>query len=95
MKLSDHCKESITLFGEPFEEVHKWLDEFAGKEGIGFRHRKYRHHLKGAEEVRIKFGETAFHVALQHIKSDLKDEGWSEKDGIPKDQEHYQKMGLF
>ncbi|MGD0969874.1 MAG: hypothetical protein ABSA04_00515 [Desulfobaccales bacterium] len=26
----NHCKESINLFGQPYEEVHLWLDEFQG-----------------------------------------------------------------
>ena len=95
MKFSEHCKESITLFGNPFEEVHKWLDEFADAPGIGFKHRRFRHHLKGIEEVRKIFGDIASDVALQHVKSDLKEEGWTEKDRIPKDEDDYKKMGLF
>ena len=28
-KFEDHCAETIKLFGKPYEEVHRWLDEFA------------------------------------------------------------------
>ena len=31
-----HCHESMLRFGQPFEEVHRWLDEFQGTP-------KYRH----------------------------------------------------
>lgn len=95
MKLSDHCTESILLFGKPFEEVHQWLDEFAGAPGIGFKHRKIRHHLQGIEEIRKLFGDTATEVGLQHIKSDLKEEGWQKTDRFPKDENDYKKLGLF
>ena len=54
-----HCEESVRLFGEPFEEVHKWLDEFAGLPPHGMRHRKFRHHLAGIDEVRKRWGERA------------------------------------
>jgi hypothetical protein len=39
-----HCGESIRLFGQPYEEVHRWLDAFAGSPEYGFRHWKKRHH---------------------------------------------------
>ena len=34
-------------------------------------------------------------VARQHIITDLKEEGWTEDDPFPRDEEHYVKMGLF
>lgn len=95
MKFEDHCNESIILFGTPFKEVHKWLDEFAGVPGIEFKHRQIRHHLKGVEEIRKLFGEVASDAGLQHIKSDLKQEGWTDKDRVPIDQEDYKKMGFY
>jgi len=90
-----HCQESITLFGKPYEEVHRWLDEFMGMEPYGMRHRKVRHHLQGIKSVVKLFGEEAGEVARQHIISDLKEEGWTEADPFPKDQQDYLKMGLF
>jgi len=41
------------------------------------------------------FGEEAAKAAKQHIISDLKEEGWTETDPFPRDEEHYVKMGLF
>ena len=53
------------MLGKPFEEVHRWLDEFAGQPPYGMRHRKLRHHLAGIEQVR-KLGTTT----LQPVATD-------------------------
>jgi hypothetical protein len=90
-----HCNESIALFGGPFKDVHAWLDALAGTPEYGFKHRRKRHHAAGVEEVRKLFGEKAAAAARQHIISDLKQEGWTEKDPFPKDETHHVKMGLF
>jgi hypothetical protein len=82
-------------FGGPFEEVHKWLDEYAGTPEYGFRHRRKRHHEKGIQAVVELFGEEAGRVARMHIVSDLKEEGWKEGDKFPKDEEDYIKIGFF
>lgn len=95
MKFEDHCAELIRLFGKPFKEVHNLLDEFAGLPEYGFKHRKVRHHLEGMNEIRELFGEQAVEVAMQHIKSDLKEEGWKETDKFPKNESEYKRMGLF
>ena len=95
MNFEDHCEESERLFGNRFEEVHKWLDEFAGTPEYGMRHRKMRHHHDGINQVIKLFGEEAGKAAKQHILSDLKLEGWSETDPFPKDREYYVKIGLF
>jgi uncharacterized protein YcaQ len=91
----EHCQESISLFGKPYEKVHLWLDHFMGTEQYRMRHRKVRHHQAGINQVIERFGEEAGEVARQHIISDLKEEGWTETDPFPKDQEDYIKMGLF
>ena len=93
MKFQDHCADSIRLFGDGFEEVHLWLDEFAAT--LGARHRRKRHHLAGIQEVRRRWGDQAAEAARQHIVSDLKEEGWQEHDRIPADEQDYLKMGLF
>ncbi|MCX5814390.1 MAG: hypothetical protein NT178_17875 [Proteobacteria bacterium] len=90
-----HCEESIRLFGKEYEEVHLWLDEFAGSKEYGMRHRKIRHHSAGIKEVIELFGDDAGIAAKQHIITDLKEEGWSENDHFPKDEADYMKMGLF
>ena len=90
-----HCAESIVLFGKPFGEVHKWLDEFAGRPPYGMRHRKLRHHQAGINEARKRWGDAAAAAARQHIISDLKMEGWTEAQRFPQDERDYVAMGLF
>jgi hypothetical protein len=90
-----HCADAAARFGKPHEEVHRWLDEFAGVAPYGMRHRKKRHHLSGIDEVRRLWGDEAAEVARQHIIADLHLEGWREADPFPKDEAHYQRMGLF
>jgi hypothetical protein len=94
MTFKKHCEESKRLFGEPFEEVHHWLDELMWK-GLGARHRRKRHHQAGIRQAVALFGEKAGEAARQHIISDLKEEGWSEADPFPRDEEHYIRIGLF
>lgn len=93
-RIDDHCQESLLLFGAPFEEVHRWLDEFAGTPEYGMRHRRVRHQAAGLQEAIRLFGSDAGKVARQHIISDLK-EGWTETDPVPKDEKDYVRMGLF
>jgi hypothetical protein len=54
-----HCEESIRLFGQPFEQVHLWLDEFQGTPEYGMRHRRVRHHEAGIQEAIKLFGKKA------------------------------------
>jgi hypothetical protein len=91
-----HCEESFATFGKPYEEVHLWLDEFAGSRQYGFKHRRVRHHEDGIKQVIDLFGEEAGRAARQHIVTDLKEERWNEKENrFPKDEADYVKMGLF
>ncbi len=59
------------------------------------RHRRKRHHWRGVQEVQSRFGEVAAEAAMQHIKSDLRQEGWTEADRFPRDEADYLQMGLF
>jgi hypothetical protein len=79
-----HCEESVRLFGQPFEEVHLWLDEFARAPGIGMKHRRKRHHEDGIQQAVKLFGEIGGRAARQHIISDLKEEGWTERNNFPR-----------
>lgn len=94
-RLEDHCAESLRIFGETFENVHLWLDEFAGTPEYGFRHRRKRHHEAGIRKAADLFGDGAEEAARLHIISDLKEEGWTEKDHFPLDEADYLRMGLF
>jgi hypothetical protein len=95
MKLEDHCRQATEMFGKPWDELHRWLDEFAGSERYGMRHRRVRHHEAGIREAVRLFGQEAEPVARQHIVDDLRQEGWTESDPFPRDEAHYVAMGLF
>jgi len=95
MTFQQHCEESQRLFGKRYEEVHRWLDEFMGKPGYGMRHRRKRHHEVGIRQAAELFGKETGEVARRHIVSDLKEEGWTESDPFPRDEEHYIRIGLF
>ena len=54
--------------GEPFREVHEWLDEFFPT--MEFHHRIVRHHVRGVEEAESLFGPRGRLAAEIHIKKD-------------------------
>ena len=66
-----HCRESLSLFGQPYEEIHLWLDEFQGREPYKMRHRRLRHHEAGIRQAVDLFGPDAEAVARRHIMTDL------------------------
>ena len=78
--LKEHCEDCVKAIGEPFEEVHIWLDAFFNKSG-SFAHRDERHHMAGVEEVRKMWGDKAAEAAKIHI---MKDWGFSTEGEIPK-----------
>ncbi len=94
MKFEDHCAECVRLLGDPFGDVHGWLDEYAATP-LGARHRRRRHHLAGIEEVRQRWGDQAAEAARLHVISDLKEEGWQPTHRIPSNEPDYIRMGLF
>ena len=94
MKLEAHCGVSVGLFGDPFCDVHLWLDEYFFTP-LGARHRRKRHHLAGIEEVRRRWGDLAAEAARQHIIDDLKEEGWVEGSNFPTDEADYRGKGFF
>lgn len=70
----DHCKECKQKLGEPFPQVHIWLDEFFGKGIYKYRieeHRRERHHKEGVEQIRQAWGEKAAQAARLHIMNDM------------------------
>jgi len=68
-----HCDDCKKYLGESFEQVHKWLDEFASpvRGYVNINHRRYRHHLEALEEVRELFGDGAVEAAKRHIIMDF------------------------
>lgn len=69
MKLKDHENQSVEVFGEPWTEVHEFLDRFYPR-FRGAEHRRILHHTMGVNEVVRRFGEEARPVAELHIKED-------------------------
>ncbi len=55
MTLEEHCQQSISFFGESFEAVHRWSDEFSRK--TAFLHRRLRYHEEGIHQVSEMYGE--------------------------------------
>lgn len=76
MDFENHCKITERMFGNRYEKVHLWLDEFASQYPYGkkYKHRKFRHHREGVEEARKLFGDIGALVAEQHIRMD--NDGW-------------------
>lgn len=63
-----HCAECVVQLGEPFREVHEWLDELQAE--YGPMHRPFRHHSEGVERVRSRWGDRAAAAAEIHIRRD-------------------------
>lgn len=93
--LEKHCEAAKIEFGNSYEEIHKWLDEFCGVEQYRSRHRRVRHHEQGIREAGEIFGEYAEDIARQHIVIDLKEDGWKESDHFPIDEQDYVRMGVW
>jgi len=69
MKLEDHEKQSVEVFGKPWTEVHLFLDKFSPM-FRGADHRRVLHTAEGVREVVRRFGEESRAVAELHIKED-------------------------
>ena len=69
MYYQEHCKRSKEKFGNNWEVVHRWLDEFAKQDLIN--HRRARHHKDGVAEAKAMWGNEAALVAEQHIMEDM------------------------
>ena len=65
----EHCEDCIRELGEPFEQVHLWLDELF--KTLGPKHRSARHHSGGVEEVRRRWGDRSARAAEIHIARDM------------------------
>lgn len=97
MEFTEHCMRCRNRFGEDFDYVHRWLDEFYGVSPYGTKHRKLRHHKKGIEEVLQRWGNRAADAARLHILDDLQtgedrkaDEYW-----IAENEADYVKRGYW
>jgi hypothetical protein len=72
-RLTVHKLDCVYYLGQGFEEVHRWLDEYAKQypvEVFEDQHRSFRHNKEGVEEVRKKWGDRAADAARLHIARD-------------------------
>lgn len=72
-KVNTHIEDCIRILGDDFEFVHTWLDEYAKKFSPHIYleyHRKFRHHRKGVEYIKDKWGFYAEQAAKLHIIRD-------------------------
>lgn len=72
MTHKEHCDECRQVLSRDWAVVHKWLDHFAAQTYPSDRHRLYRHHWDGVEEVRRRWGDEAAKAAELHILSDMR-----------------------
>ena len=70
MRQEQHERRSLETYGEPFAEVHEWLDQYYDL-FTGPGHRRVFHHKKGVELAVRLFGEQVRGAAEQHIRDDL------------------------
>ena len=98
----EHCADCVRELGEPFDEVHEWLDALFSV--LGPKHRSARHNTNGVEAVRKAHGDRAARAAEIHILKDYNGKGiptseqsqvWSlfGPDGVPADGASFQTDG--
>lgn len=91
MKLKENEDECQRVLGNPFTEVHLYLDQFF--KYYGWKHRCKLHHKWGVELVRLQFGEEAAKAATLHVLSDMEAEGLPrDEELMAKDEEEYLKI---
>lgn len=97
MRFEQHCQRSHEILGKKFEYVHKWLDEFHGHPLYKTKHRKLRHHWKGIEEVREKWGDDEAEAAKLHILDDLRtgEDANADESYIAQNEADYIKKGYW
>ena len=67
-KFEEHCQDCIKELGEPFPQVHIWLDQYFIL--LRHKHREVRHNSESVEEIRKMWGDMAAKAAEIHIKKD-------------------------
>ena len=85
-----HCNDCVRKLGQPFPEVHAWLDALSEGDG-SLGHRDIRHNLQGVEEIRERWGDEAAQAALIHIMLDW---GGIREDQVPRDQEEAENLRI-
>jgi hypothetical protein len=70
MKQEEHEARWLEILGEPWTEVHVFLDQFYLKYR-SYTHRAILHHEVGIAHVRQRFGQAVRAAAEQHVLDDL------------------------
>ena len=71
--IKTHCEDCEMLLGQPYENVHRWLDEYTKEYPVDKYleyHRRFRHNKKGVEEVKKMWGIEAEMAAKIHLARD-------------------------
>jgi hypothetical protein len=66
--LGQHEKDCVRFVGQPWTQVHEWMDECFRE--LGATHRKARHHWEGIRHAEELFGLGARSAALIHVLRD-------------------------
>jgi hypothetical protein len=82
-RIKDHCEDCKLLIGEPFEEIHAYLDQYAEifqTAVFGEYHRTFLHNKAGINTANYLFGHRAgkaaeLHVIRDYVEQPLKDHG--------------------
>ncbi len=70
MNAAEHCARCEKLLGQPWPEVHAFLDQFFAQFPYE-AHRIILHHALGVERVVALFGPEARKAAILHIRDDM------------------------
>ena len=70
MDLFEHERECVKELGEPWTQIHVFMDQYAQKYR-GFLHRRLLHHQLGIGLAVHRFGESARPAATLHVNQDL------------------------
>lgn len=71
MHQREHENRCLGLLGEPFPEVHEWLDRYFRKYG-DLSHRLILHHRLGVELAGVLMGPKAREAARLHVLDDMR-----------------------
>ena len=84
-----HCKDCSERLGNPWNEVHEYLDGLFDWRTNLINHRVERHHAVGVEYCREQWGDEAAQAARIHIQRDfdILEVDDMPLDVIPKDKE--------
>jgi len=73
--IEEHCKDCVEELGEPFYEVHAFLDQYSEMFPIthfAAYHRTFLHNTYGLRLVKAMWGEKAWKAAVLHVVTDYR-----------------------